>query len=47
MSDRRLRIRHLDDLSVPVISRKHLIQNKKALGRPQDKADIERLNADE
>ena len=29
--------------SVPVLSRKHLIQNKKASGRLQDLADVERL----
>ncbi len=33
----------LDDLTVPVISRKHFIQNKRAVGRAQDLADIERL----
>jgi hypothetical protein len=31
------------DLSVPVLSRAHLIQNKRAAGRTQDIADIERL----
>jgi hypothetical protein len=30
----------LDDLSVPVISHAHLIRNKKAVGRPQDLADV-------
>ncbi len=34
---------HLGSLVVPVISREHLIQNKRAVGRTQDKADIERL----
>ena len=28
---------------VSVISRKHLIQNKKAAGRPQDVADVDAL----
>ncbi len=32
-----------DRLSVPVISRHHLIVNKKATGRLQDLADVERL----
>jgi hypothetical protein len=31
------------DQSVNVISRKHLIQNKKASGRPQDVADVDAL----
>jgi hypothetical protein len=31
------------DQSVSVISRKHLIQNKKAAGRPQDVADVDAL----
>jgi hypothetical protein len=30
----------LDDLSVSVISRAHLIRNKKAVARPQDLADV-------
>ncbi len=38
---------HLDaklgDLVVPVLSRSHLIANKKAAGRLQDLADVERL----
>lgn len=34
---------HLGALEVPVISRKHLIQNKRAAGRLQDLADLERL----
>jgi len=33
----------LGDLPVPVLSRKHLIDNKKAAGRLQDLADVERL----
>jgi hypothetical protein len=30
-------------LTVPVLSRRHLIQNKKAVARPQDLADVARL----
>ena len=33
----------IEGLTVPVIGRKHLITNKRALGRQQDLADIERL----
>ena len=33
----------LGDLSVPVLSRQHLIANKRASGRLQDLADVERL----
>lgn len=33
----------LDGFCLPVISRKHLIANKRALGRAQDRADLERL----
>ena len=33
----------IEDLSVPIIGRRQLIQNKKAAGRPQDQADIVRL----
>lgn len=33
----------LGGVSVPVLSRKHLIANKKAAGRLQDLADVERL----
>jgi hypothetical protein len=36
-------IARLDDLRVPVLSREHLIQNKRASGRLQDLADVERL----
>lgn len=32
-----------DDQPVSVISREHLIQNKKAAGRPQDLADVDAL----
>ena len=37
----------LDGTSVPVISRHHLIENKRASGRLQDLADVERLEADD
>jgi len=37
----------IDGLTVPVIGRKHLIQNKRALGRSQDMADLERLLDDD
>jgi hypothetical protein len=30
----------LGGLRVPVLSRKHLVQNKRATGRPQDLADL-------
>lgn len=36
----------LEGLTVPIIGRKHFIQNKRALGRPQDEADIERLEGE-
>ena len=32
-----------EDVQVPVLSREHLIRNKKATGRPQDLADCARL----
>jgi hypothetical protein len=35
--------RKLGDLSVPVISRRHLVINKRATGRPQDIADVARI----
>ena len=35
----------LEGLTIPVIGRSHLIQNKNAVGRPQDKADVARLEA--
>lgn len=33
----------IEGVTVPVIGRKHLVENKRALGRSQDLADIERL----
>ena len=35
----------IEGLSIPVIGISHLIQNKQAVGRPQDKADVARLRA--
>jgi len=37
----------LEGLEIPVIGRSHLIQNKRAVGRPQDQADVTRLEASE
>jgi hypothetical protein len=37
----------LEGVRVPVIGRAYLIENKQALGRSQDKADIERLRREE
>jgi hypothetical protein len=36
----------IEGLRVPVISRSDLIRNKKAVGRPQDLADVARLEAE-
>jgi hypothetical protein len=36
----------IEGIEIPVIGRTHLIQNKKAVGRPQDDADVARLEAD-
>ncbi|MEK6335168.1 MAG: hypothetical protein AABM67_09480 [Acidobacteriota bacterium] len=35
----------LEGLTIPVIGWSHLIRNKKAVGRPQDQADVARLEA--
>lgn len=35
----------IEGIEIPVIGRTHLIQNKKAVGRPQDEADVARLEA--
>ena len=35
----------LEGLRIPVIGRAHLIENKRAAGRPQDLADLARLDA--
>ena len=35
----------LEGLKIPLIGREHLIRNKKALGRPQDLADVVWLEA--
>ena len=37
---------HYDDQPIQVLSREHLIQNKRAAGRLQDLADVERLEKD-
>jgi hypothetical protein len=37
----------IEGLPVSVIGKKHLIHNKRALGRPQDLEDIERLQDDD
>ena len=36
----------IEGLRVPIIGRRHLIVNKKAVGRPQDLADVSRLEAE-
>ncbi len=33
----------LEGVQVPILSREHLVLNKRAVGRPQDLADLERL----
>jgi len=37
----------VEGMQLPVIGRRHLIENKRALGRTQDQADLERLRGDE
>ena len=37
----------VEDVPVSVIGRDHFIQNRQALGRSQDRADVERLRDDE
>jgi hypothetical protein len=37
----------VEGLDVPVLSRHHLVRNKKATGRPQDLADVARLEDEE
>ena len=37
----------IEGLEIPVIGRSHLIDNKRAVGRPQDQADVARLEASE
>ncbi len=37
----------LEGLIIPVIGRDHLLQNKRASGRPKDKADIALLESEE
>jgi len=38
---------NIEGLTIPVIGRTHLIKNKRALGRPQDQADVARLEANQ
>jgi hypothetical protein len=40
------RMARIEGLDIPVVSRAHLIRNKKAVGRPQDLADVARLEAE-
>ena len=35
----------VDGLTLPLLSREHLLTNKRATGRPRDRADVERLEA--
>jgi hypothetical protein len=42
-AERAALIIEIEGVKVPVISLSHLIQNKIAVGRPQDKADVARL----
>lgn len=37
----------IEEVTVPILGRQHLIRNKRALGRPQDQADIERLQEEQ
>ena len=39
-------VSNVDGLAVPMLSRRHLIANKRAIGRPQDLADVARLEAE-
>ena len=43
---RRMMVR-LDDMDVPFIGREDLLTNKRAAGRPQDLADVDRLTQSE
>lgn len=36
----------IEGITIPVIGRKHLLDNKRATGRPQDQADVARLESD-
>lgn len=38
---------NIEGIQIPVIGRTHLIKNKRAVGRPQDQADVARLEAGE
>ena len=37
----------IEDLRIPVLSREDLVRNKKAAARPQDLADVSRLEAED
>jgi len=37
----------IEGIKIPVIGRKHLVQNKRSTGRPQDQADVARLEDDQ
>ena len=36
----------VEDLAIPVLSRQHLIANKRAVGRTKDLADVEELESE-
>ena len=44
-AERERKLIEIENLSIPVIGISHLIKNKKTLGRPQDLADVARLEA--
>jgi hypothetical protein len=37
----------IEGLIIPILGRRHLIRNKKVVGRPQDRADVARLEGKE
>ena len=37
----------IEGIMIPIIGRTHLLQNKRATGRPQDQADVARLEGDQ
>jgi hypothetical protein len=40
-------ITHIDELDVPILSLRHVIVNKRAVGRPRDVADVAALAAEQ
>jgi len=38
---------NIEGLAIPIIGRKELLRNKRAVGRPQDQADVARLESDQ